>query len=64
MIASIARSRGISEHDFSRILVDVREHEVKLSGTVPTYAQRRIAENEAWAVSGVDDVVDMMHVDH
>jgi len=51
-----------SELDSSAITVDVRDNQVTLSGTVPSFVQRRIAENAAWAAPGVYDVVDRLHV--
>ena len=51
-----------SELDASRIVIEGHERKVNLSGTVPSYTQRRIAENAAWAVPGVDEVVDLMRV--
>ncbi|HEX2943390.1 MAG TPA: BON domain-containing protein [Rhodopila sp.] len=51
-----------SEIDSSRIIVDVHGSKVTLSGHVPTYTQRRIAENAAWAAPGVDEVLDALKV--
>jgi osmotically-inducible protein OsmY len=51
-----------SELDASRIVIEVHDGQLKLSGAVPSYAQRRIAENAAWAVPGVNDVADLMRV--
>jgi osmotically-inducible protein OsmY len=59
--------RGLERHselDSSRIAVNVNGSLVTLSGMVPSFTQRRIAENVAWAVSGVSDVVDLMRVNH
>ncbi|HQT75750.1 MAG TPA: BON domain-containing protein [Rhodopila sp.] len=51
-----------SELDSSRIVVDVQGSNVTLSGKVPSYTQRRIAENAAWAAPGVDEVMDLLQV--
>ncbi|HEY0183897.1 MAG TPA: BON domain-containing protein [Rhodopila sp.] len=53
-----------AELDASRIAVEVHDSQVKLSGTVPSFTQRRIAENAAWAAPGVSDVIDLMQVRH
>lgn len=42
--------------DANRIQVDVRGHEVKLTGTVTSWAERRQAEHAAWSSPGVTDV--------
>ncbi len=51
-----------SELDSSGIMVEAHEQQVTLSGSVPSFVQRRIAENAAWAAPGVADVVDHMKV--
>jgi osmotically-inducible protein OsmY len=53
-----------SDLDASRIVVEVHGNHVRLLGTVPSYIQRRIAENAAWAAPGVSEVVDLMRVGH
>jgi osmotically-inducible protein OsmY len=53
-----------SELDASRIVVEVQEHQVKLTGTVPSFMQRRIAENAAWAAPGVTEVEDLLTIQH
>jgi osmotically-inducible protein OsmY len=59
--------RALARHsdlDASRIVVEVHGNHVRLLGTVPSYIQRRIAENAAWAAPGVSEVVDLMRVGH
>lgn len=51
-----------SEIDASRIAVDAHDQRVTLTGTVPSFMQRRIAESAAWSVPGVNDVLDLMRV--
>jgi osmotically-inducible protein OsmY len=61
--AKVARAlQRHSELDASRIVVEVHEHQVKLTGTVPSFTQRRIAENAAWAAPGVTEVEDLLTV--
>jgi osmotically-inducible protein OsmY len=60
-----AVSRALKRHselDAVNIVVEVHENQVRLTGTVSSYIQRRIAENAAWAAPGVNDVVDLLHV--
>ncbi|HVZ10229.1 BON domain-containing protein [Rhodopila sp.] len=51
-----------SELDAGAVVVEVDGNRVTLSGTVPSFVQRRIAETAAWAAPGVADVVDHMKV--
>jgi osmotically-inducible protein OsmY len=51
-----------SELDSSGITVEVHGEQVTLLGSVPSFVQRRIAENAAWAAPGVIDVVDRLQV--
>jgi osmotically-inducible protein OsmY len=51
-----------SELDSSSITVEVRGEQVTLTGSVPSFVQRRIAVNAAWAAPGVIDVVDRLQV--
>ncbi len=44
--------------DASQIRVGVRGRVVRLTGLVRSEVTRQIAENDAWAVFGVDDVID------
>ncbi len=53
-----------AELDATGITVEARDGTVTLSGTVPGFSQRRIAENAAWAVHGVGDVIDRLAVPH
>ncbi len=58
-------SRALQRHselDTSRIAVEVHKDQVRLTGTVSSYIQSRIAENAAWAAPGVSDVVDLLRV--
>lgn len=43
--------------DDAQIKVGVRDRVVRLTGLLPTKAQRRMAENDTWYVFGVDDVI-------
>ena len=52
-----------SEIDATRIEVAVADGCVTLGGSVPSFAQRRIAENAAWAARGVTEVVDHVRVE-
>lgn len=52
-----------AEIDASRIEVSVEGGRVTLGGSVPSFVQRRIAENAAWAARGVTDVVDHVRVE-
>lgn len=51
-----------AELDASGIEVAVEDGRVTLSGTVPGFSQRRIAETAAWSARGVSDVIDRMRV--
>ncbi len=51
-----------AELDASAIEVAIEDGRVTLSGDVPSFTQRRIAENAAWSARGVSDVVDRMQV--
>lgn len=58
--------RALSHHteiDATAIEVEVEGGRVTLSGSVPSFAQRRIAENAAWSARGVNDVVDRLRID-
>jgi osmotically-inducible protein OsmY len=48
--------------DASEIKVGVRNRTVRLTGLLPGEAQKRMAENDAWCVFGVDDVVNEIQV--
>jgi osmotically-inducible protein OsmY len=48
--------------DASLIRVGVRHTIVRLTGYVPTELQRSLAENDAWAIFGVDQVIDHLTV--
>jgi len=48
--------------DASKIAVDVRNGVVYLHGSVPTYSQKRQAEDDAWWVTGVRSVVNELAV--
>ncbi len=50
--------------DASHIRVGVRHTMVRLTGLVTTEAQRVSAENDAWAVFGVDHVIDELRISH
>jgi osmotically-inducible protein OsmY len=50
------------ELDASAVAVAVDNGGVTLSGHVPGFGQRRIAENAAWSVRGVNEVIDRLHV--
>lgn len=52
-----------AEIDASQIEVAVQDGQVTLSGEVPGFAQRHIAENATWAARGVTDVVDRITVE-
>jgi osmotically-inducible protein OsmY len=56
--------RRHAELDASAIEVEVADGRVTLSGHVPTFTQRHIAENAAWAAQGVNEVIDNLRVDH
>jgi len=51
-----------SELESSGITVEVHGEQVTLAGSVPSFVQRRIAVNAAWAAPGVIDVVDRLQV--
>jgi osmotically-inducible protein OsmY len=53
-----------AELDATGIAVEAKDGTVTLSGTVPGFSQRHIAENAAWAVHGVGDVIDRLTVAH
>lgn len=53
------RNRAV---EASQIRVGVRHRVVRLTGLVHSEAARTIAENDAWAVFGVDDVIDEIEV--
>ena len=53
-----------SRIDASRINVTVEGGTVKLAGTVPSYSNRYRAEQAAWCISGVMDVVDDLTVEY
>lgn len=48
--------------DSSQVKVGVRGRVVRLSGFLPREAERRMAENDAWYVFGVDDVINEITV--
>jgi len=48
--------------DASQIRVGVRHTIVQLKGLVRTESERNIAENDAWYVFGVDEVVNEIEV--
>jgi len=50
--------RRRAEREAERIQVSTRDHVVTLSGTVPTFSERRAAEAAAWAAPGVTEVKD------
>lgn len=54
--------RRHSELNASRIVVQVHDDRVTLSGNVPSLKQRRVAENAAWSAPGVTDVLDLLRV--
>ena len=43
--------------DAAQVKVGVRRRTVRLTGFLPSAEQARLAENDAWYVFGVDDVV-------
>jgi osmotically-inducible protein OsmY len=53
-----------SRIDSSNIAVNVTDGTVTLSGTVPSYADRRNAETDAYFTPGVYKVVDQLEVKH
>lgn len=55
----LERNRAV---DASQVKVGVRHRVVRLTGLVHSDAAREIAENDAWAVFGVDDVIDEIEV--
>jgi osmotically-inducible protein OsmY len=50
----LERNRSL---DAAQIKVGVRGRSVRLTGLVHTQAQRQAAEDDAWAVFGVNDVI-------
>lgn len=48
--------------DAAQIRVGARHHVVRLTGLVATQAQKDMAENDAWATFGVDDVINEIAV--
>jgi osmotically-inducible protein OsmY len=50
--------------DASNIKVEVNNGEVNLSGTVPYYSNRRIAQNDSWNVLGVRALENRLKVDY
>jgi osmotically-inducible protein OsmY len=46
----------------SQIRVGARDGTVRLTGLVATEAEREMAENDAWAIFGVDDVINHIEV--
>ncbi len=48
--------------DAGQIRVGARHHVVRLTGLVATDAQKDMAENDAWATFGVDDVINEIAV--
>lgn len=48
--------------DAGQVKVGVRAGVVRLTGLLRTTAQREAAENDAWSVFGVDDVIDEIEV--
>lgn len=48
--------------DATQIKIGVRARVVRLTGLVRSEATREMAENDAWAVFGVDDVIDEIEV--
>lgn len=52
-----------AEIDVSHITVAVDGGRVTLTGTVPGFAQRHIAENAAWSARGVIEVIDHVRVE-
>ncbi|MDA8248855.1 MAG: BON domain-containing protein [Rhodospirillales bacterium] len=55
--------RRHAEIDASGIAVEVQGGCVTLTGHVPSFAQRRIAETAAWSARGVTDVIDHVRVE-
>jgi osmotically-inducible protein OsmY len=50
------------EQDVEKIIVTAKDHVVTLSGSVPSFAERRAAESAAWSAPGVKDVRDNLVV--
>jgi osmotically-inducible protein OsmY len=50
--------RRSAERDADRIVVATMDHVVTLSGSVPSFAERRLAETAAWSAPGVKEVKD------
>lgn len=48
--------------DVAQVKVGVRGRVVRLTGFLPSEAERRMAENDAWYVFGVDDVINEITV--
>ncbi len=48
--------------DAAQVKASVRNRTVRLTGLLPSEDQRRMAENDAWYVFGVDDVVNEIQV--
>ncbi|MBZ0161928.1 MAG: BON domain-containing protein [Notoacmeibacter sp.] len=46
----------------AQVKVGVRNRTVRLTGFLPSEEQKRMAENDAWCVFGVDDVVNEIEV--
>lgn len=51
------------EIDASEVEVQVEQGEVILSGMVPTRRMKRLAEDEAWSLPGVEQVHNRLRVD-
>ncbi len=56
---ALEKDRLVNE---SQIRVGVRDATVRLTGLVATAAEREMAESDAWAVFGVDDVINEVEV--
>jgi osmotically-inducible protein OsmY len=56
---ALEKDRLVNE---SQIRVGVRETTVRLTGLVATESERDMAENDAWAVFGVDEVINHIEV--
>jgi osmotically-inducible protein OsmY len=56
---ALEKDRLVNE---SQIRIGVRNATVRLTGLVATAAERDMAESDAWAVFGVDDVINEIEV--
>lgn len=57
-----SKLRGISQVDTSNVTANVVDQIVSLTGSVPTYEQKRRVGEEIWNIKGVVRVLNELHV--